>query len=253
MRTYYVYKHTTPSQKVYIGITKQEPEKRWKNGKGYDKDQIFRFAIEKYGWANIKHEILFEGLTEEEACEKEVELIAFYKSADRRYGYNISLGGNTSSPTEEENAKRSNSMTKNWSDPEYRKRISESMRGVKRSEESRQNISIAQKKRFERPEERKATSERQIGKRRSEEAKRKTSETLRAYYSLEENHKKQAELHRESNRKTHGKKVRCIETGKVYEVISDASKEMGIERRNISAVCRHKRKSVCGYTWEYVI
>lgn len=253
MRTYYVYKHTTPSQKVYIGITKQEPEKRWKNGKGYDKDQIFRFAIEKYGWANIKHEILFEGLTEEEACEKEVELIAFYKSADRRYGYNVSLGGNTSSPTDEENAKRSESMRKKWGEPEYRKRATESMKGAKRSEKSCENIRIAQIKRFENPEERKKISDIQIGKKRSEEAKRKTSETLRAYYSLKENHEKQAELHRESNRKTHGKKVRCIETGKVYEVISDASKEMGIERRYISASCRHKRKSAGGYTWEYVI
>lgn len=253
MRTYYVYKHTTPSQKVYIGITRQEPQKRWKRGLGYKKDQLFWNAVEKYGWDNINHEILFQGLSEEEACKKEIELIALYKSADRRYGYNLSLGGNTSSPTDEENAKRSESMRKKWGEPEYRKRATESMKGAKRSEESRQNISIAQKKRFERPEERKATSERQIGKKRSEEAKRKTSETLRAYYSLKDNHEKQAELHRESNRKTHGKKVRCIETGKVYEVINDASKEMGIERRYISASCRHKRKSAGGYTWEYVI
>ena len=29
---YYVYKHTFPNNKVYIGITQQEPQKRWKNG-----------------------------------------------------------------------------------------------------------------------------------------------------------------------------------------------------------------------------
>lgn len=29
---YTVYKHTTPSGKVYIGITGQKPERRWQNG-----------------------------------------------------------------------------------------------------------------------------------------------------------------------------------------------------------------------------
>lgn len=179
---YYVYKHTSPSQKVYIGITRQEPEKRWKKGLGYGRSPSFFGAVKKYGWDNFKHEILFEDLTEEEACKKEIELIAFYKSNNREYGYNLTEGGSTTNHTEEENAKRSESMRKIWSDPVYRKRTSASMKGVKRSEESRKNISIAQKKRFERPEERKATSERQIGKKRSEEAKRKTSESLRAFY-----------------------------------------------------------------------
>ena len=32
---YAVYKHTTPSGKVYIGITGRAVEKRWENGKVY--------------------------------------------------------------------------------------------------------------------------------------------------------------------------------------------------------------------------
>ena len=35
MREYSVYKHTFPNGKVYIGITKQNPLKRWRNGTGY--------------------------------------------------------------------------------------------------------------------------------------------------------------------------------------------------------------------------
>lgn len=54
-------------------------------------------AIQKYGWENIKHEILFEGLTYEEANAKEMELIAKYKTNCRRYGdaygYNMTDGG----------------------------------------------------------------------------------------------------------------------------------------------------------------
>ena len=30
-----VYKHTSPSNKVYIGITSREPKLRWDNGNGY--------------------------------------------------------------------------------------------------------------------------------------------------------------------------------------------------------------------------
>lgn len=33
-----VYKHTFPNGKVYIGITGQEPYKRWKYGNGYETD-----------------------------------------------------------------------------------------------------------------------------------------------------------------------------------------------------------------------
>lgn len=91
---YIVYKHTAPNNKVYIGITGFDPEYRWlNNGRGYKHQSTFFNAIIKYGWINFKHEILFEGLTEEEALDKEEELIQQYKSYDRRYGYNVSLRG----------------------------------------------------------------------------------------------------------------------------------------------------------------
>ena len=54
-----VYMHITPNNKKYIGITSQIPNKRWRNGKGYKKC-LFLNAIKKYGWGNIKHEILFD-------------------------------------------------------------------------------------------------------------------------------------------------------------------------------------------------
>lgn len=92
-KTWIVYKHTSPSNKVYIGITSKSPADRWASGFGYEHQVYFFRAIVKYGWINFKHEILFEGLTKEEAEAKEVELIAQYKSADLNFGYNIDLGG----------------------------------------------------------------------------------------------------------------------------------------------------------------
>ena len=53
MNNYCIYRHISPSGKVYIGQTCQDPNKRWLNGKGYKKSTIFNRAIEKYGWSNI--------------------------------------------------------------------------------------------------------------------------------------------------------------------------------------------------------
>lgn len=89
---YIVYKHTTPDGKVYIGMTGETPEKRWKNGGGYYESK-FAEAIFRFGWQNIKHDILSDGLTEEEACEEERRQISLYKSTNPEFGYNKSIGG----------------------------------------------------------------------------------------------------------------------------------------------------------------
>lgn len=90
---YCVYKHTAPNGKVYIGITCQTPERRWRNGNGYYLNKHFSRAIQIFGWDSFKHEILFEKLSKEEACAKEVELIELYHSNDEKFGYNKSDGG----------------------------------------------------------------------------------------------------------------------------------------------------------------
>ena len=124
--TWSVYMHTSPSNKVYIGITSQEPLKRWgNNGSNYSKQKYFYAAIKKYGWENIKHEILFSNLAEEEAKQKEVELIAKHKSADKNYGYNLTLGGDGVKgyvPTEETKQRTKATMKKLYSNPEFRER-----------------------------------------------------------------------------------------------------------------------------------
>ena len=58
---YSVYKHTTPDELVYIGATVQKPKARWGvNGSNYKTNTRFYQAIQKYGWDNIKHEVVFE-------------------------------------------------------------------------------------------------------------------------------------------------------------------------------------------------
>ena len=91
MKSYSLYRHTSPSGKVYIGITTQTPEKRWYNGKGYKRHTYFFNAILKYGWDNIKHEVLFTGLDELTAKSLEIDLIRHYKGLG--ISYNITDGG----------------------------------------------------------------------------------------------------------------------------------------------------------------
>ena len=88
-----LYRHTTPSGKVYIGITNQIPEYRWNGGKGYMnvKKGPFKNSIIKYGWDNIAHEIIFNELTKEQAIELEKLYIRKYKKLG--ISLNITDGG----------------------------------------------------------------------------------------------------------------------------------------------------------------
>ena len=82
-----------PNNKKYIGLTGQEPLKRWGvNGAGYKyQDKMFN-AIMYYGWKNVKHYILYKNLTQNEAIKLEKEMIAKYNTTDPQYGYNTSEG-----------------------------------------------------------------------------------------------------------------------------------------------------------------
>ena len=78
-KKYVIYKHTSPSGKVYIGQTNQVPSIRFRNGCGYKSSKKFYNSILKYGWENFKHEILFEGLNKISADCIETDLIYYYK------------------------------------------------------------------------------------------------------------------------------------------------------------------------------
>lgn len=130
LNSYIVYKHTAPNGKIYIGITSLKFERRCDNGNGYRNNSHFTSAIKKYGWNNITHEILFTGLTKKEAELKEVELIRKYKSDNREYGYNIKDGGGVHRQSEE-----------------TKKKLSESHKGKKLSDEHIRKIKNTRTKR----------------------------------------------------------------------------------------------------------
>lgn len=69
---YKIYKLTAPNGKIYIGITSEKHlYTRCKYGKGYINNELFYNDILKFGWVNIKQEILEEVETKKDALKRE--------------------------------------------------------------------------------------------------------------------------------------------------------------------------------------
>lgn len=96
-KSYIVYLHINKlNQHTYVGITKQDVKRRWKNGYGYDKCLKFYNAILKYGWDAFEHIILCKA-SKENAMFLEAVLIAHYKR--KGISYNITDGGEENIPS----------------------------------------------------------------------------------------------------------------------------------------------------------
>lgn len=117
---YTIYIHVNKiNGKVYIGQTCQKPKYRWKrNGKGYETCEVMWKAIQKYGWDNFEHYILKENLTLEEANFYEQYYIKKYNSTNKKYGYNISLGGKNT-PLKESTKKKLSEIFSGTNHPFY--------------------------------------------------------------------------------------------------------------------------------------
>ena len=146
---YLIYKHTSPSGKVYIGQTSfKNPIRRWrKGGKGYFRINKYGEyqqpamvnAINKYDWEDWKHEIIDSCNTRDKANKLEEYYINLYKSNNSKCGYNITSGGdghNGQSPSIETRKKISEAVKKLWEDENYRKNQSTKRKGMIPSKET---------------------------------------------------------------------------------------------------------------------
>lgn len=213
MNNYCVYKHTNIiNGKVYIGITRQTVQNRWRvGGKGYIGQNFYK-AIKKYGWDNFKHEIVKQDLSCDEAEQLEKSLIIQYKANEREYGYNIDIGGGAIREISiETRAKMSKARLGKtpWNKglpcpAEIRQRVSEANKGKKYT----------------------------LGYHHTEEARRKMREksaNARAIYSIDK-----------AGNKT------------VYNSMVEAAQSTGIDKTVISHICRGKQKQSKGYIFCYV-
>ena len=216
---YTVYQHKNKiNGKVYIGITSQKPEQRWRNGEGYKSSPHFYSAIQKYGWDNFEHNILFVELTKEQACLKEQELIKEFNSMNREYGYNSTSGGDMFVMNEETKQKISQALMGNQNNL-----------GHSCSEEKKKKISEAQK-----------------GREFTEEHKQKLSEAAKNRHIPCSEEKKQT-----LKEKSHKKPVYCEELNKVFESVQECGRQLGIPATSITKLCNGRGKTLKGYHLRY--
>ena len=217
---YTVYQHKNKiNGKVYIGITSQKLEQRWgSQGCNYKSSPHFYSAIQKYGWNNFEHNILFTGLTKEQACLKEQELIKEYNSMNREFGYNSTSGGDIFTMNEETKQKISQAMIGN-----------QNGLGHPCSEEKKEKISNAQK-----------------GRKFTEEHKQKLSEAAKNRHVPCSEEKKQI-----LKEKSHKKSVYCEELDKIFESVQECGRQLGIPATNISKLCNGRGKTLKGYHLRY--
>lgn len=211
---YTVYMHTViENGKRYIGQCSRTAKERWgSNGHRY-KGQLFYNAIKKYGWDNILHEIVAEGLTRKEADELEKELIAKYKSNDRKYGYNITEGGRNgvgSPGGKNHNARAVICLETNeiWECASYCAR----------------DLNVEQSS---------------------------LNESLyHGYRCCGKHYRYLDDVNYKPNKDPY--KVRCVETGEIWNSVKECAKATGKNKRTIAHYCRKERNSKDGLTYEYV-
>lgn len=149
---YKVYVHTFPNGKKYVGITKQQVERRWRDGKAYKENKRMWNAIKKYGWQNIKHEVIADGLSADEAASIEIQLISDLSLLDISKGYNNAPGGTHPQHTEKTREKIGKASKGRLHSEEFKLWISERnsgknnfMFGKHHTEETKRKISQAKK------------------------------------------------------------------------------------------------------------
>lgn len=242
MDSYCVYKHISPSGKVYIGITKQTPNGRWKNGLGYASSPHFWNAIQKYGWGNFQHEILFSGLSCDEACSKEKELIELYNSTDRRFGYNEKTGGESGSTYNEHARKKISESLKSYyaTHPEKAAEIAARVTGFKHSEEAKAKMSELKKG---------------VSIAHTDEWKKHIGESNKSrLMSDKELYDDTVRRCRENGQKVAKAVVQLSLDGEFvaqYVSAHEAQRNTGVRNGNISRCCNGHSKTSGGYKWQY--
>lgn len=204
-----------PTAKKYFGIT-HNPRRRWQNGHGYFRNKHFYNAILKYGWESFSHEILYDNLSLEKACELEKQYISKHKTYLYENGYNGSLGGENPGngrtySTEERNLRRNKMLGNKFG------------LGYKHTEETKKKISEAGRRRKGQP----LTEQQRIAA---------ISRLPPPRYGADN---------------PASRPVLCVELNVVYPCGKAAANALGLQCSHISNVCRGKRKTTGGYHFRF--
>ena len=225
------------TNKIYIGQTIRSLKNRINDYKrGYGNDYINN-SFNKYGFDKFEFSIIDTAQTLEELNSKEKQYILKYKSYDRKYGYNIELGGDNAIPSEETLNKMSKShsgikQTEVWIKKRIASAGSEEAKkyGKKKTDEEKKYLSEHSPKYW-------------LGKKRDEETRKKISETKKKKGVSEKQIKACFKTVYKIN----------VDTNKIEKTFistNEAAKHEGVNQSTVSRWCK-KDKIVKGFKWSY--
>jgi len=235
MKKSVLYSITNPvNNKKYIGISSEFDNRKrnhlWHLRNNKHGNEKLQNAFNKYGEENFCFDIILCFLSNDRLELLKIENNFIEKYDTYKNGYNKSIGFDGSillKPSEK-----------------WRKSTSERMKGNtywlgrKQSEEH-----IYKRTRVHK------------GKTLSKETKSKISDSRKGKFTGEDNPfygKSHTEEFKNEIAKKLGKKIRCVETGEVFNSVSECAKQMNADRRNVQRVCTGKYKSTKGYSFEFI-
>lgn len=253
------------NNKKYVGQTKNFYGRMQTYKQGYF-NPYMKHAIEKYGIENFEIEILEKDVPVDKLNEREQYWIDYYDVCDPSKGYNICpIAGTPKNVyskrpnehpwcgrkhTDEEKRKISEGIKKFYETHDYptkgtsNPKQSEALKayysihevwnkGIPQTEEAKRKNSIAN------------SGERNAfyGKHHTEETKALLREKFKGRIVTEEQRAKMSEAHKGQRNTWLHKPCICVETGKEYESLSDAAKEIGVTAGAISHACSKYPKS----------
>ncbi|MCM1322803.1 MAG: NUMOD3 domain-containing DNA-binding protein [Acetobacter sp.] len=255
----YIYMHTSPSGKSYIGQTyAAKPEYRWNNGEGYKECTLFWRAIQKYGWNNFTHTILeeldFEDIDELNKLE-EYYIIKYNTLAPA--GYNLIVKGVNHIFSEETVRRMSNAHTGKRLSLEHIRKIKEGNMGFRHTQETKNKLSLLAKQRTHTEETKKKLSELSkniseetrakisaagLGRRHTDESKKKMSDKVKQSYA---NSPQRRAAISESNRRRWQDpeyRAKMQKASRERHLSEDARKKMSDAKKGKSLSIEHRQK-----------
>lgn len=255
-RTFYIYCHTSPSGKRYIGQTCQKPSSRWSHGHGYRNNTHFSNAIEKYGWENFKHEYLCVVHYKSVADLFEQHYIAKYDTFNQDHGYNLTKGGGGTlgtSMTEDNKRKLIESRRNAVFTSEQRKHISETLKeGYASGRIPKPSMSEEARERMSR--DRTGEGNPMYGKHHSPEAVASMIAKRTGLKKSDETRKRISESRYKSTKIKRRQVCQLDLDGSLiatYRSIKEASDATGLFASNIGDCCRKPHRTTGGYRWRY--
>lgn len=236
---YIIYKYTNKfNGKVYIGQTKNTMEQRaLANGSNYKGCRRFYNAIQKYTWDAFIPHIIDSANTAEEANLLEQKYITEYKSTDPNFGYNISLGGDNKTMSEETIALISKKAKERYLD-----KTANPMYGKHHSQQTLAKQSEA-----------KIGAKNPMAGSAWTEKQRQNSGTKGKKLNISDDQRQKLRVRAMQLGKTVGlRSVKCIEDNLVFASIQEAASTYGVSKSTLCGHLRGNQHTCKGKHFEYV-